>query len=577
MATIRTVTLKCEAGAVGATQAKIPEAPTSYLVALRDDEAPAVVVVWAEELKSFRGLTDLTSDRREQNAGRTLPVCLLGKGKIPLIAAKYVHLKSFLNGVRDLLDRARALDDLNIFVIGVNSDIFEALWEDAEPGVDDGEEEEGWTSAISFDAQEDSLSGDGIEDDVLNGLPKVEIPSILQKGLIGHSPQMTTVRDLIARMANAEAPVLVQGETGSGKEKVAHFMHCCSARATEPFVVVNVNTIAQDMLNGELFGWKKGAFTGAVADKPGLWEVAGRGSLFLDEIGDLQPDDQGKILRALAEGLICPRGAKEDTKVHARVIAATNRDLGAMVTGQTFRADLYYRLAVLGIRTPSLRERPEDIPEIASFLWKEVTKDQEASLPEEIGQRLRLLPWPGNVRELKGTLISLHTLYGNRRPSAADLEVILRMHGPDLSVADQPTSEKGLTLHKAQCLQCLKRADEEVRAVKVAFRPLSKTLRTKTPDMLQGVSGLSPIQEVDFSLARRLRELDLLCTRPLFFNSQEAYKEVYQLKGMIIYTRGLLREDEKRAKHYYKNDLKPQIDRVGRLLFSEVEKLLATC
>jgi DNA-binding NtrC family response regulator len=224
------------------------------------------------------------------------------------------------------------------------------------------------------------------------------------KHFITRSAAMDDVLDLAAQVAPIDTTVLVHGESGTGKEFIVRLIHEQSPRASQPFVSVNCAALTETLLESELFGHVRGAFTGAVRDKPGLFEVAGSGTLFLDEIGEVAPTVQAKLLRALQEREIRRVGAERNIRVHARVIAATNRDLRAAVRAGTFREDLYFRLGAFVITVPPLRDRREDIPALAhAFLKRAATrlKKDVTSISPDAMTTLMSYGWPGNVRELE--------------------------------------------------------------------------------------------------------------------------------------------------------------------------------
>jgi len=225
-------------------------------------------------------------------------------------------------------------------------------------------------------------------------------------GLVGRSGGMLAVYKQIALASASDAPVLVTGETGTGKELVARAIHRHGARAARPFVPVNCGALPEGLLESELFGHVRGAFTGAIADKKGLFEEARGGTLFLDEIGEMSPSLQVRLLRALETGELRPVGATRATSVDARVIAATHRDLERASREGRFREDLYYRLHVLVIRIPPLRERREDVPLlVAHFLAALQARGRgAAALTAAAVAALASHDWPGNVRELEHTL-----------------------------------------------------------------------------------------------------------------------------------------------------------------------------
>lgn len=220
-------------------------------------------------------------------------------------------------------------------------------------------------------------------------------------GIVGSSPAIRHMIELIDRLKDAEAPVLVLGETGSGKELVARALHYQSKRRERPFVDINCATLKPELLENELFGHVSGAFTGAVGQKEGLLAVADKGSLFIDEIADMDPNVQASLLRVIETGEFRPLGSTQVRKTRTRIIAAANRDLSAEAAAGRFRDDLFYRLNVLAIVAPPLRARKEDIPELVdAFLAKAPAGARGASFSPEALDVLQRYDWPGNVREL---------------------------------------------------------------------------------------------------------------------------------------------------------------------------------
>jgi transcriptional regulator with PAS, ATPase and Fis domain len=226
-------------------------------------------------------------------------------------------------------------------------------------------------------------------------------------GVLGVSPRMKEIARLLELVAPSEATVLLLGETGTGKELVAQAIHLNSNRRQGPFIVVNCAALPETLLESELFGHEKGAFTGATAKKEGRFLLAHQGTLFLDEIGELQPSTQAKILRVLQSREFEPLGSTRALKVDVRIIAATNRNLETMVQQGTFRDDLYYRLHVFPITLPPLRERQEDLPLLADYFLKRFGEKYHSpakTLSPEALQAMRRYSWPGNIRELENTL-----------------------------------------------------------------------------------------------------------------------------------------------------------------------------
>jgi DNA-binding NtrC family response regulator len=276
--------------------------------------------------------------------------------------------------------------------------------------------------------------------------PPAEMPAGPVGRLVGRTAPMLEVYKQIAHAADSAAPVLIAGESGSGKELVARAIHQHSTRAREPFVGVNCGAIADTLLESELFGHQRGAFTGAVSDHKGVFEQAGAGTVLLDEIGDTTPALQVRLLRVLEEGEVRPVGGTRPVKVAARVIAATNQPLAQAVEEGRFRQDLYYRLSVIVIKVPALRDRRADIPLlIGSFLEDACRRaGQKKMLSTGALDALLRHPWPGNVRELRNTIERLvvssqGSLIESFEPTDA---VAARPAGADHPFADLPTLDE---------------------------------------------------------------------------------------------------------------------------------------
>jgi formate hydrogenlyase transcriptional activator len=245
--------------------------------------------------------------------------------------------------------------------------------------------------------------------------------------VIGNSPALEAVLEQVERVAPTDSTVLIQGETGTGKELIAHAIHNISSRCGRPFVRLNCAAIPLDLLESELFGHEKGAFTGAIAQKTGRFELANKGTLFLDEVGDIPLELQAKLLRVLQEQEFERLGSNRTHKVDVRLIAATHRDLASMVKQLTFREDLYYRLKVFPIHVPPLRQRSEDIPQLVrhfvSIYAQRMNKSIDQIPPETMDALVRYR-WPVNVRELqnfieRAVILSPHSVL---RAPVAELE-----------------------------------------------------------------------------------------------------------------------------------------------------------
>jgi transcriptional regulator with PAS, ATPase and Fis domain len=224
-------------------------------------------------------------------------------------------------------------------------------------------------------------------------------------GLVGESAVMRMLNRQIRMAARCDLTVLISGESGTGKELVARAIHLQSSRAKKPFVSLNCGTLTETLLESELFGYERGAFTGAHHNKKGLFEAAHTGTIFLDEIGEMSPSSQVKLLRVLQESAFRPVGGHLEISVDVRVIAATNRDLAQETTSGRFRADLFYRIAVLTINTPALRSRPSDIPILIQYFLdqaqKKLPRSQKHKIEDHAIAMLSTYGWPGNVRQLR--------------------------------------------------------------------------------------------------------------------------------------------------------------------------------
>ena len=244
--------------------------------------------------------------------------------------------------------------------------------------------------------------------------------------LIGRSQTMQALRELIARVARSQAPVYISGESGVGKELVARLIHDSGPRAEGPFVPVNCGAIPGELMESELFGHKRGSFTGAVADKKGLVQAAEGGTLFLDEVADLPLHMQVKLLRLIQEKSVRPVGEQHETPTDIRILSATHRNLAELVAQGRFREDLYYRINVIELRVPALRERAEDIADLAETILVRLARRMQLPVSELEPDALQLLtrhPFPGNVRELENVLERAMTLSTGGRIAAADIQL----------------------------------------------------------------------------------------------------------------------------------------------------------
>ena len=586
---------------------------------LRVAEAPAAYVVRRNDLVTLRGFADVVIDRRRKHPAKGLAALLLGHEKIPLIEGSYKDPGQLIRSIRTLLRNAVDRGEANLYVIGVDAELFERVQQRAkidgrsaaasgaaDPGaVGSGRPSESHAAAVTpavpwgtggdqtlLDQQRldrpcraGSAERAGLEVGggiaaasplpLLSLLPPREVPAELSHRFVGRSPEAHLVRQLILVAAELDDPALVLGSTGTGKEVVARAIHDYSERRTQAFVPVNCGAIPQELVESELFGHLPGSFTGAGRRKDGLWKAAHRGTIFLDEIGDLPLLQQVKILRAIEQGTIRPLGAEAEIKVDARVIAATNRDLFGMVQTGEFREDLYYRLRAFMVRTPALQEHPEDVPVLAQFFWRAITKESKATLPREISDALRGYRWPGNARELRAVLAHLHALFGRHRLEPRHLRAVFALEGQ--TVAPVRLAEREIDLHRVECLRHLRRADEVIRAVEVTLAAVfgdRKGAPTGAPVAGREHASKEWPALSGGELARHRSELELLCHRSLLFHGEAAYVAVSRLRDVIAHLAEHGDGDPKPAAAYWQTEGRRALEAARSTVVRTVEKLM---
>tara|TARA_R110000851_G_scaffold181511_2_gene330053 strand:- start:571179 stop:572528 length:1350 start_codon:yes stop_codon:yes gene_type:complete len=251
-------------------------------------------------------------------------------------------------------------------------------------------------------------------------------PAIPETVLLGESPAIEILKQQIRRVARSQAPIFISGESGSGKELVARAIHFLGARANGPFIPVNCGAIPSELMESEFFGHKKGSFTGAHQDKQGLFQAANGGTLLLDEVADLPLPMQVKLLRAIQEKSIRPVGAEEEVAVDVRILSATHKDLGREVQNNRFRQDLFYRINVIELQVPPLRDRPEDIPQLSEHFLQCFSREAGTKPPilsDDAMAAIRQHTFPGNVRELENILERAFTLCNGSTITARDLQL----------------------------------------------------------------------------------------------------------------------------------------------------------
>lgn len=332
---------------------------------------------------------------------------------------------------------------------------------------------------------------------------------------IGASAAAEAIRNLIARVANSNATVLITGESGTGKELVARALHDHSDRCGGNFVPINCTAIPKDLLESELFGHRKGAFTGAMADRIGRFELAHGGTIFLDEIGDLSLDMQVKLLRVLQERSVDPVGGVKSVAIDVRVVAATHRDLEVEIESGRFREDLYYRLNVLPLITPALRQRTQDVPALLTHFAKYfATKGQTPiSFAPDFTEALKDYPWPGNVRELSNLVDRFNTLFSGQKLFLNTVPASLLPKGLRLIQAERASSVPQ-DIPDLEVVQEFERPENHSANADVMnpfanpAAPMPLSLHNEVEDIIMLAQGLPSLPPEGLSLKDRLADIE---------------------------------------------------------------------
>ena len=404
----------------------------TVLFASPDRSDAVVYMVRSEDMKTLAvpPLVGHLAPLRTKHHAKPLSHYLMGRVSVRQVEVPYRSPGQAERSVRAFLREAGKNGIPGIGLVIIPQAIYDALARRAEPS--------------SASAKHDTAGADGeltYNQIVLRQTEDLApVPERLRQTYLGSSILTEVVRRMILCVARHDHPVLIEGETGTGKEVVAREIHRLSVRGKAGLMMpVNCAGIPNELLESELFGHVKGAFTGALQPKVGMWQAAHGGPLFLDEIGDLTPRHQVKILRALEDGAFSRVGSTDRIRSDARIIAATHCDLTRMTHDGSFREDLYYRLFAVRIRTPPLRDHPEDIPELANHFWKKIRGVPTPPLRSDVTELLMGYRWPGNARELKALLIHVATLEPRDNPAPELVRAVSRerTHSPRLRADDR--------------------------------------------------------------------------------------------------------------------------------------------
>lgn len=345
--------------------------------------------------------------------------------------------------------------------------------------------------------------------------------------LVGNSPAMQEIYRIMARLVNNDLTVMIEGESGTGKELVARAIHSLGKRKAGPFVAINMAAIPKDLVESELFGHEKGAFTGALSRKTGKFEQAAGGTLFLDEIGDMPAEAQTKLLRVLQQGEFTPVGGNRMQKTNVRILCATHRDLKQLIKNGEFREDLYYRLHVVPVRVPALRERAEDIALLADHFLQ---KASEKGLPRKMLDKqacaaLQQFIWPGNVRQLENVMYRIAALHSEANISASTIANELRAVAQEETnstsnttphVSTKETLQEHVSVHLQQFFDAHRHTMPAPglydRIIKIVEKPLIEhTLRVTGGNQLKAARILGINRN---TLRKKMSELDMLQSPP---------------------------------------------------------------
>ena len=508
---------------------------------------PVMYLIRKSDLSTLLKYKDLIADCGKKNKAKQLTKHLFGKEmKIPALDGTYASTRQIDRSINTFLENASAAGEIKSFILSLGDQLFVELWEKAKASANKPVKNNRGkvlkqTLRIADLYPDEIICENPLIYELSALIDDVDVPERLVSSYLGSSVAAQLVRKMIMHAAKQDTSVLILGPSGTGKEKVAYHIHDESKRiqkTTGELVAANCGAIPHSLFEAELFGHVKGAFTDAKYAKDGLWKLADHGTLLLDEIGDLQLDDQVKILRAIEDEKkqIRPVGSKKLVKAEVRVIAATNRDLFTMVQNNQFREDLYYRLNTLIIRTPTLKDNPQDIPLIAQKIWEKITGKPYQHLSEQMLKTLQSLPWPGNVRQLKNTLKNLYAYFGDKPVMEPRyLKAIIDY-------------ENNASLNNAGLVENLK----HIRSVEEVICSALASLKSIV-DLEKGTD-----QSISFfsnSLKFHIHELNQLCKKPMFFTDESIFASAHNFNGKLIYLLNLLPVNFQKAYSYWKEDV----------------------
>jgi len=555
---INAVRFRLDQAGLVAERAQLEIGAPHDLERLREESHPAAMLIQGRDLKKVARFSGVVHHKGKKHPKRGLAYYLLGasRERIPSVDGRYQGPRQVARSIRAFLERAVEAGESRTYMIGATKAVFDTVWKRLSGRAVGG---------VARDAARPTGPAGRTSRLLAILSSRHPVDDDLAQKYVGRSEDAQWIRQLITTLAaEADEPVLILGDTGTGKEVIAGQIHARSARKGEPFVTVNCGAIPGELFESELFGYVRGAFTGAIANKIGFWESAGRGTLFLDEVGDLELRHQVKILRALQEGKIQRIGESKDRPVAARIIAATNRDLFSMMQTGAFRKDLYYRLRGFPICPKPLRDKLEDIPLLANHFWKSITHDDATVLPRGVLNRLQDYRWPGNVRELRMVLNSLHAIFGADSPTVEDLEEIFLIAGQSFVSGAASPSDLDVSFHRTDCLRHLRRVNEALHATRVTILPMTRSRRPAP----------AAVRTIEASLEMRRSELERLCEDPSLFHSEPTFSAVWQHVGKLSLLQEHLQADLRKARAYWDREVSEDLRLVLAAVFGEIARVL---
>jgi len=519
---------------------------------------PRVYVVGDAPAKKIRRQLSELIDRQPKNSS-TQPSRVFGylkPGESGIFRREYKSCGQLLHGVRTVLRNLRERQlDVACFM-QIPDALFTALLDLADPYQPDPK------PMVQQDHANRMIA---LADDILRDEP---IPDFLRSEYIGNAVSVERVRQMIWKVSKFPAPVIITGESGTGKEIIARCIHQCSKeRGRGPtFNPINCGAVQAQLFESELFGHAKHSFTDARYDRVGLWESAGNGTLFLDEVADLEPSNQVKMLRALETNTVRPVGSNREVDVSARIVSATNRDLHSMTRYGTFRSDLYYRLNTFRIVAPPLREHLDDMGVIAQFLWEKVTNSTAYPLPDEVIDALANYNWPGNVRELHSVITVMHTWHGHQIDSREQAEMAMFVQAnPAALFASSGTEAVPTPARLAATMRHLTNAEQALDDARNFFRSRSDA---SNDDRDEDGVFLSALDD-------RCRELTALTSSPLLFGAPECFNAVQEATGKLAFTLDSLHADIEAFSTRDQRDIQKSISNAREQVAEQIEKTRA--